>query len=334
MKMKAPEGLRNAEKLAYYEMPENTVHYLYGTRGGWKKEKNNPVFGDGYGVCFDVSILKEDGLFKMWFSWRTKVSIGYCESRDGIHWGEPIVVLSPVKGSAWEADELNRPTVVKTGNTYRMWYSGQMHPYREEGRSVLGYAESTDGKCWERTVDGPVMEPDGGWEKHAIMCPHVMYDEQDRIFKMWYSAGSNHEPDAIGYATSKDGFRWAKYAGNPVLERAPENLWEQLKVCACHVLRHGDFYYMFYIGHMHEERASVGIARSRDGIRGWERHPDNPVIAPDVGTWDGLSVYKPFVLREKGTWMLWYNGARYDDEIWADEKIGLAYLDQQDFGFD
>jgi hypothetical protein len=126
MKMKAPEGLGNAQKLAWYEVPENTEHYIFGTRGGWRKEPGNPVFGDGYGVCFDVSIIREDGLFKMWFSWRTKLSIGYCESRDGIRWGEPVVVLSPVAGSTWEADELNRPAVVHRDGRYRMWYSGQM----------------------------------------------------------------------------------------------------------------------------------------------------------------------------------------------------------------
>jgi hypothetical protein len=78
----------------------------------------------------------------------------------------------------------------------------------------------------------------------------------------------------------------------------------------------------------------VGIARSRDGIGGWQKHPENPIIAPDAGTWDGLSVYKPFALRDNGRWMLWYNGARYDSEIWADEKIGLAYHEGEDLGFD
>jgi predicted GH43/DUF377 family glycosyl hydrolase len=334
MKMKAPEGLSNAERIAWYDVPENTTQYLYGTRGGWKKEEGNPVFGDGHGVCFDVSILKEDGVFKMWFSWRTKVSIAYCESRDGLHWGEPVVVLSPVPGSTWEANELNRPSVIKTGETYKMWYSGQMRPYREDGRSVLGYAESCDGKHWDRVTGKPVVEPDCAWEQQAIMCPHVLFDSREGIYKLWYSAGSNHEPDAIGYATSRDGVHWTKHTANPVLKKAPQNPWEQHKVCACHVLFHQGYYYMFYIGHMHEERASVGIARSRDGIHGWEKHPGNPIIAPDKGTWDGLSVYKPFVLREKDRWMLWYNGARYDEAVWADEKIGLAYLEKPDLWID
>lgn len=333
MRLKAPEGLSNIEKFRYYNTPENTVHYIYGTRGGWIKEKNNPVFGEGYGVCFDVSIIKENAQFKMWFSWRTEASIGFTESEDGIHWKEPIVVLSPLESSSWEADEVNRPSVIKKDGIYRMWYSGQMCPYREDGRSVIGYAESSDGKGWKRISDEPVMEPNQEWEKPSIMCPHVIYDEQENLYKMWYSAGCNHEPDAIGYATSKSGINWIKYYGNPILEKEPKNVWEQHKVCACHVLRYKDYYYMFYVGHMHEERASIGIAKSRDGIHEWKKHPENPIIAPDEGTWDSLSVYKPFVLRENNRWMLWYNGARFDEEMWADEKIGLAYHEQEDLGF-
>lgn len=142
------------------------------------------------------------------------------------------------------------------------------------------------------------------------------------------------EPIAIGYAESEDGITWEKFADNPVLEPDKNNRWEQHKVCACHVLKHDGWYYMFYIGHMHEERAQVGMARSRDGITGWEKHPQNPIIAPDAGTWDGLSVYKPYVLWDGEKWVMWYNGARYDENIWCVEQIGVAYLRQKDFGFD
>jgi predicted GH43/DUF377 family glycosyl hydrolase len=331
--MKSPENISLEEKYAYYETPENTSKYIYGVRGGWKKYEHNPVFGGEYGVCFDVSMMEEKGLYKMWFSWRTKVSLGYCESKDGIHWSNPVVVLSPVENSSWEADELNRPSVLKVGNCYKMWYSGQMQPYMEDGRSVIGYVESADGINWQRIGSKPVLEPGGEWEQHSIMCPHVLYDVKSGLYKMWYSGGSNHEPDAIGYAVSKDGIHWEKYPQNPMFTCVPENLWEQYKVCACQVLEYKGYYYMFYIGHMHEERASVGIARSKDGITNWERFKENPIIAPDKGTWDDLSVYKPFVLRSGRRWMLWYNGAKYDSKLWAIEKIGLAYLDADNFGF-
>ncbi len=60
MKIKAPENMSSAEKIAFYDCEENLPYYQYGTNGGWQKYKNNPVFGGGEaGTCFDVSLLLE-----------------------------------------------------------------------------------------------------------------------------------------------------------------------------------------------------------------------------------------------------------------------------------
>jgi beta-1,2-mannobiose phosphorylase / 1,2-beta-oligomannan phosphorylase len=42
------------------------------TTSGWVKHTRNPVLGGDLGTCFDVSVLKEDGKYRMWFSWRPK----------------------------------------------------------------------------------------------------------------------------------------------------------------------------------------------------------------------------------------------------------------------
>lgn len=334
MNSKAPEGMSSAERIAFYDCEENRKYYQYGTAGGWKKYGKNPVFGGEYETCFDVSLLLEEGkegeqVFKMWFSWRPKRAVGYTESADGIHWEKPCVVLAPVPGSSWEADEINRPTVIHHNGQYMMWYSGQMKPYLEDGRSVIGLAVSSDGIRWERRQE-PVMEPDRAWELQAIMCPHVLFDEEDQLYKMWYAAGCNHEPDAIGYACSPDGIHWEKYENNPVLAGDKSCLWEQHKVVAPCVIKQKGWFYMFYVGHLHEERAQVGLARSADGITGWEKHPDNPLICPTEGDWDSVAVYKPFVLRAGDKWMMWYNGAAYEEPVWVLEQIGLAELEGPD----
>lgn len=335
MRLVAPENLSNRDRIDWYNTEENTKHYLYGCRGGWQKYADNPVLGKNkaMGTSFDMAVIERDGRYHMWFSWRPYRGIGYTVSDDGLHWGEPRLVLSPVPGSPYENDEINRPTVLWKGGRYHMWYSGQMNPYREGGVSVICYAVSDDGIRWERPCDRPVLVPDQPWERTAIMCPHVMFDEKDGRYKLWYSGGSNHEPDAIGYAWSRDGIRWEKEAGNPILEKNPDALWEQHKVVGCQVLRYGDWYYMFYIGHMHEERGSVGLARSRDGIHGWEKHPHNPLIAPDREGFDSVSVYKPFALKRPHGWILWYNGAEFDENLWVYECIGAA-LHEGDALFD
>jgi predicted GH43/DUF377 family glycosyl hydrolase len=319
----APAGLDNAARMEFYDALERREGYDYGTRGGWRKSPANPVLGAGIGTCFDMSVVEAGSGFQMWFSWRPERGIGFCESSDGVHWSTPELVLAPVPGSAWEADEVNRPSVVLEDGAYHMWYSGQMRPYEVGGISVIGYATSEDGRHWERREE-PVLVHGQDWENHALMCPDVHWDDEAGVYRMWYSAGDNHEPRAIGYAESADGLVWSRPASNPVLTADPEHSWERHKVVASHVVRVDSWFYMFYVGHVHEERAAIGLARSRDGLSGWQRHPANPLIAPDRGAWDGLSVYKPFALRRDSGWLLWYNGAAFDPEQWVIEQIGLA----------
>ena len=85
---------------------------------------------------------------------------------------------------------------------------------------------------------------------------------------------------------------------------------------------------MFYIGFFDEPTAQICLARSRDGITGWQRHPENPIIAPGRDSWDSDACYKPFVILGKDRWMLWYNGRRG-----GMEQIGFAFHEGENLGF-
>src|SRR5690242_1135095 len=87
------------------------------TAGGGVKYRNNPVLGGPLGTCFDVSVLWEDGQYRMWFSWRPKRSIALVTSKDGLAWGKPVIVLDPNKASGWEED-VNRPVVIRRDGKY------------------------------------------------------------------------------------------------------------------------------------------------------------------------------------------------------------------------
>lgn len=300
------------------------------TSVGWKKFEGNPVMGGQYGTCFDISVLKDGETYRMWLSWRPKQSVALVESKDGIHWsGPPVVVLSPRKATGWE-DDINRPCVLKKSDTYHMWYTGQVRPGAGDGHSWIGYATSPDGVKWKRMSDKPVLSFDQPWEKNsAVMCPSVMWDEQARLFRMWYSGGEQHEPNAIGYATSPDGLTWKKHAGNPVFTPEPKNTWEKHKVAGGQVVKRGDWYVMFYIGFQDESSAKIGLARSKDGITHWQRHPANPIIWPGNGKWDHDACYKPYALVDGRKWLLWYNGRRGHLE-----QIGMVLHEGADLGFD
>ncbi len=292
------------------------------TTAGWAKYDRNPVLGGSLGTCFDVSVLRDGDKYRMWFSWRPKKSIALAESDNGLSWGEPAVVFGPDQTSGWE-EEVNRPVVLKKDGQYRMWYTGQA-----KGKSGIGYATSADGKTWKRMGAGPVLSAERPWEKPAVMCPHVLYDDKDKLYRMWYSGGRQYEPDAIGYATSADGLKWAKDEKNPVFRPDPKIAWEKDRVTACQVLRRGDGYLMFYIGFADRDHAQIGLARSKDGVTGWERHSANPVIRPGQGKWDADAVYKPYAIFDGKRWLLWYNGRRG-----GVEQIGVAIHDGEDLGF-
>ncbi|MBQ3350968.1 MAG: hypothetical protein IJG38_11255 [Thermoguttaceae bacterium] len=295
------------------------------TSTGWEKYSGNPVLGGQLGTCFDICVLQEGATFKMWFSWRPKKSIGYTESKDGIHWSEPKIVLTPAGG--WEGI-VNRIGVVFKDGKYHMWYTGQI--LKGNIGSKIGYATSPDGVNWTRVQSEPVLVSELPWEGVAVMCPHVLWDESEKTFKMWYSAGEQYEPNALGYATSPDGVHWTKHPNNPIFKPDKSVKWEQHKVTAAQVFPYKGMYYMFYIGFENEHLARIGIARSKDGVTGWERLPSNPIIEPDAGTWDASACYKPFAIYDKQAdlWRLWYNGRNG-----GMEQIGLAIHKGEDLGF-
>jgi predicted GH43/DUF377 family glycosyl hydrolase len=287
---------------------------------GWKKYPS-PVLGGKLGTCFDVCLLKDEGKFKMYFSWRPKQSVALAESEDGIHWSEPAILLGPTK-TGWE-DDINRPSVVKKDGTYFMWYTGQF-----DGHSSIGLATSANGLHWQRRAR-PVLEPAQPWEKVAVMCPSVVWDPGTHRFRMWFSGGEQYEPDAIGYATSADGIIWEKHEG-PVFEADPASPWERYKVTACQVMEWQGWNVMFYIGFRDIDHAQIGIARSRDGVSNWERMKSNPIISPTVDGWDADACYKPFAIFDSkaNRWMLWYNGRHG-----GLEQIGMATKTGRDLGF-
>jgi len=291
-----------------------------GTKANWQKHEESPVLGGDLGTCFDICVLFQDDIYKMYFSWRPKKSIALTESKDGLNWSKPQIVLSPrATAEGWE-DDLNRPYILFLNGMYHMWYTGQFKAGVADGTSHIFYATSHDGINFKRIQDTPVLYPTEDWEKRALMCPTVMWDADENLYRMWYSGGEQYEPNAIGHAISPDGINWTKYANNPIFKSSSASIWEQHKVAACNVIKADDKYVMFYVGFQNEDYAQIGIASSDDGIHNWQRHPQNPVIASTPDSWDGEACYKPFVLYDGEKWILWYNG-----RTGSFEQIGVAF---------
>ena len=81
--------------------------------------------------------LKEDGIYKMWYSYRGQsYRIGYAESADGIRWErkDDLVGLD-VSTSGWDSEMIEYPFVFDHGSRRYMLYNGNGF-----GRSGLGLA--------------------------------------------------------------------------------------------------------------------------------------------------------------------------------------------------
>lgn len=276
--------------------------------------------GPELGTCFDVYVTRENGKYRMDFSWRPKKALAVTFSDDGIHWEAPQITLAYDETTGWE-DDINRNCVLKIDGKYKMWYTGQAR-----GFSFIGYAESSDGIHFERVLSEPVLISERPWEGFSVMNPCVLYENGK--YRMWYAAGETYEPNVLAYAESEDGIHWTKSRINPIFTADRSNFYEQDRVGGCQVIKTPDMgYVMFYIGYENIHKAQICIARSDDGITRWTKSSANPIVFPTPDSWDADACYKPSFLwnEETNQWMLWYNGRKN-----IDEYIGLALKDGRD----
>ena len=300
--------------------------------GGWKDLPSNPVLGSAdLGTCFDVNVVTNGPApYTMYFSWRKHHVIALSRSEDGIHWSQtPEVCLESNPMSGWE-DVINRSCTVKKDGLWHMWYTGQVFEDGDwrKGYSKIGYATSTDGVRFTRFRDTPVLVPEMEYERNSVMNPYVEWDDVRSIWRMWYAAGEIYEPNVICYAESRDGLTWNKSRLNPVFSHGERLEWDQDRVGACEVKRLGDGrYVMFYIGYSDVDTARIGCAFSEDGIGGWRRFRGNPLVSPELGTWNGSACYKPSIVQDvvNNRWLLYYNGRNGGPEY-----IGISIHDGLD----
>lgn len=308
--------ITNRVKLDIRRILHQRNAYTYPPVGdGWEKYKEALIGGNEAGVFYDPCVREVDGHYVMFVSHRDTKSIVRCDSVDGIHWSEPVCILKNDLKSTWEKS-VNRASFIIKDNIWYLWYTGL-----GDDCYKIGLAVSKDGYHFEKYKGNPVFEPSDIFEKNAVMNPCVIWDNECGLFKMWYAAGEQFEPDVLCYASSENGINWKKYSKNPILHKS-ENKYDCYKVGGCDVLKKKDAYYMFYIGYENIDTARICVAQSPNGIGNWKRLPDNPILSPTKNAWDADAVYKPAVVFNKQSreLMLWYNGRRKHIE-----RIGYAH---------
>lgn len=225
----------------------------------------------------------------------------------------PSPVLSPLPSPLWDTHEVEPSSVIKDGDTFKMWYTAY------DGKNYrIGYMSSKNGLNWER-LENPVLDVSSKefWDNFGVAHPFVIKD--GAVYKMWYT-GSNGRLMAIGYATSDDGIKWVKHP-TVVLQPQGREEWDGYGILYPFVVKEGKIYKMWYAGFDGESHA-IGYATSKDGMK-WEKSKKNPVFAPQSG-WDGIEVIHPYILKTKIGYRMWYSG-KGDKAIFGNSfRIGEA----------
>lgn len=207
----------------------------------FEKHSDNPIFrfgDDKHSILTatllrspDGNVLREDGKLRMWFS-STHFSDGTGHhalyesfSEDGLQWGKPSPPL---------LDHVYAPTILKEGDTYRMWYTDVSgDPW------VMRLAISQDGRQWKVHPE-PVLKPEAEWEQDNLFYPCVL--KADGVYLMWYGSywSARKNTTAIGLAASTDGIHWYRNPHSPVLRPDPARPWESHYNTSQSVIRNTD----------------------------------------------------------------------------------------------
>jgi len=193
----------------------NSIGLAISKDGGitFEKFSEGPLFDRNYLEPYYSAvpyILRENGIWKMWYLSNTKwvefngksepyYHIKYAESKNGIDWKREGKVAIDFKNS--NECGIVRACVLKDNTIYKMWYSHRnLQNYRNDINNSyrIGYAESFNGIDWIRKDEEVGIDVSkNGWDSEMIEYPFVFDHKNDRY--MIYN-GNTFGQTGFGYA--------------------------------------------------------------------------------------------------------------------------------------
>lgn len=235
----------------------------------WYRYPNNPVLTWNNNTTepkniITPSVIKDGEIYKMWFTSSFTdhddgdFTIGYATSTDGINWLiQNYKQLIPSQD--WDNIGITHPFVLKlSDNSYYMWYSARKNP----AVWTIGLATSSDSIHWTPYLNNPVITPmTVWWERGHNLGPHVIYDNKDSKFKMWYNTTNLGSTTSIAYAESTNGINWDKpIQNNPILLNELPGYFDTLNISDGSVLKVDNSYLLWYGGTDSNGISGIGLA--------------------------------------------------------------------------
>ena len=174
---------------------------------------------------YEPSAMYDNSLYKIWWNGHSpggSTSYGdhvwYANSTNGYTWSSPIVVLRPSPNSA---DQLHvgAPSVLKVGNTYFMYYTGDQGLNGNSYYNSIFLATSLDGVTWNKYPNNtnPIPILSTAYDSRATGIPSSSVIYYNQTFYMYYwnsSYGLTVPGDWTFLSTSNDGIHFS--TGRPV----------------------------------------------------------------------------------------------------------------------
>lgn len=272
----------------------------------WKDNVNNPIINKmgnqkSYGAYFG-RVLYDKGMFKMWFTnsyGSDKYDIGYAESIDGLSWQIiKKVVLEAGSPGSWDSYGIHGGAVIKEGNIYKMYFTGQSEPNNPSKRKI-GLATSYDGINWTKSNEDVVNQINiNGYTTDILKVSGVYY--------LYYG-----NPDIIGVATSIDGYNWQK--SNKSVVKASEP-WEGSLLLSCSVIHEKGKFRMLYSNSKLFNK--FGYAESEDGIN-WIKRKTPVFSYEETYNFWPFDIRYPFLRKVGNNYYIFYSttSSQYESKI-------------------
>lgn len=242
----------------------------------------------------------------MWYS--TRIDSGWQE-----YPGNPVIRGTP---GAWDSPNMGTPHVIKDGDTYKMWYTGNSGVTLGRTYVSIGYATSADGIHWTKHPD-PVIRTGADVDPNLeyVHSPYVLKDGD--TLRMWYATAYNTPQwkEYIEYATSLDGINWTKPVERPAIDPGLDPNWN-----ISPVVKKIDGTYRMWYTHGYGNNpypAATHFAMSNDGIHWREDDLYNPVLPANKNrSWDDIGLAIHGIIEVDNAYYAIYGA-------WGNEGVGL-----------
>ena len=235
----------------------------------------------------------------------------------------PFIQWNP---NGWDK-EIGGANVVKVGDLWYGYYTGRDNEITVGIGVKIGLATSSDGLSWNKINNGnPVIEFSGKVTDVDFGVNEVAIGRNPdgtlvKFNDRWVVIYGNYDgtDSALQWATSVDGITWDQ-RDNLGIDRAPGS-GDPLEVYASSLVRDTDgTWYLFYFGGGDTRTISVASGSDPTALT---PYANNPILEPDIGSWDKAMVDRPCVIQdpERGQWLMFYSGR---NGYPTDNGIGLA----------